>query len=135
MEMRKLGRTDIDVSSVCLGSMTWGKQNSEAEAHEQLDYALDRGVNFIDTAEMYPVPGEADAQGPALEEPTTHAVADGSVADGRGGLFPSARDGRVVHFASPDARVCRSGRSLVVTVGLVSSCCTGCADPRLWTST
>ena len=63
MDMRKLGRTDIQVSSVCLGTMTWGKQNSEAEAHEQLDYALDRGINFIDTAEMYPVPGEAETQG------------------------------------------------------------------------
>jgi aryl-alcohol dehydrogenase-like predicted oxidoreductase len=63
MELRKLGRTDIDVTSVCLGTMTWGKQNTEAEAHEQLDYALDRGINFIDTAEMYPVPGEAATQG------------------------------------------------------------------------
>jgi len=63
MELRKLGLTDIEVTSVCLGTMTWGKQNTEAEAHEQLDYALDRGVNFIDTAEMYPVPGEAETQG------------------------------------------------------------------------
>ena len=60
-----------------------------------------------------PVPGEDDeAQGPVLEEPTEHAVADS-----RGGLFPSNRDGRVVHVASPEARVSRSGRSLVVTVG------------------
>lgn len=63
MEMRKLGHTGIDVTSVCLGTMTWGKQNTEAEAHEQLDYALDRGINFIDAAEMYPVPGEAETQG------------------------------------------------------------------------
>lgn len=63
MDMRKLGRTDIDVTSVCLGSMTWGKQNTEAEAQEQLDYALERGINFIDVAEMYPVPGEAETQG------------------------------------------------------------------------
>lgn len=63
MELRKLGRTDIEVTSVCLGTMTWGKQNTEADAHEQLDYALDRGINFIDTAEMYPVPGEAETQG------------------------------------------------------------------------
>ncbi len=59
-----------------------------------------------------PVPGSGDVQGPALEEPAEHAVADG-----RGGLFPAARDGRVVHVASPDARVSRSGRSLVVTSG------------------
>jgi len=63
MELRKLGRTNIDVTSVCLGTMTWGKQNTESDAHEQLDYALERGINFIDTAEMYPVPGEAETQG------------------------------------------------------------------------
>lgn len=63
MEKRRLGRTDIDVTSVCLGTMTWGEQNTEAQAHEQLDYALDRGINFIDTAEMYPVPGRAETQG------------------------------------------------------------------------
>ncbi|MFH5802648.1 type I-MYXAN CRISPR-associated endonuclease Cas1 [Alienimonas sp. DA493] len=59
-----------------------------------------------------PVPGAGEEQGPALEEPTEHVVADG-----RGGLFPANRDGRVVHVASPDARVSRSGRSLVVAVG------------------
>lgn len=64
MDMRKLGTTDIDVTSVCLGTMTWGQQNSEAEAHEQLSYAIDeRGLNFIDCAEMYPVPGRRETQG------------------------------------------------------------------------
>jgi len=63
MEFRTLGQTDIKVTSVCLGTMTWGKQNTEDEAHAQLDYALSRGINFIDTAEMYPVPGEAKTQG------------------------------------------------------------------------
>jgi len=63
MERRNLGRTDIKVSTVCLGTMTWGEQNTEAEAHEQLDYALDRGINFIDAAEMYPVPARAETQG------------------------------------------------------------------------
>ncbi|HZU63656.1 MAG TPA: aldo/keto reductase [Novosphingobium sp.] len=55
MEYRKLGRTGISVSAVCLGTMTWGSQNSEAQAHEQIDYALSRGITFLDTAEMYPV--------------------------------------------------------------------------------
>lgn len=55
MEFRKLGNTDIDVSVICLGTMTWGEQNSEADAHEQLDYALTQDINFIDTAEIYPV--------------------------------------------------------------------------------
>lgn len=55
--MRKvaLGRTGIEVSELCLGSMTWGTQNTEAEGHAQIDMALDHGINFIDTAEMYPV--------------------------------------------------------------------------------
>ncbi len=56
MEYRKLGKTEIDVSVICLGSMTWGEQNTKEEAHQQLNYAFDMGVNFIDTAEMYPVP-------------------------------------------------------------------------------
>lgn len=60
MEYRTLGGTGISVSKICLGTMTWGEQNTEAEAHEQLDYALSEGVNFIDTAEMYPVPPNAE---------------------------------------------------------------------------
>ncbi|GLQ07964.1 NADP(H)-dependent aldo-keto reductase [Sneathiella chinensis] len=63
MEYRKLGRTGLDVSVICLGTMTWGEQNTESEAHEQLDFALDKGVNFIDTAELYPVPPKAETQG------------------------------------------------------------------------
>ncbi|UZW57129.1 NADP(H)-dependent aldo-keto reductase [Sphingobium sp. JS3065] len=55
MEYRSLGRTGIKVSLICLGTMTWGSQNSEAQAHEQLDHAFGEGVNFIDTAEAYPV--------------------------------------------------------------------------------
>ena len=63
MQYRKLGETNLDVSKICLGTMTWGQQNTEAEAHAQHDYALAHGVNFIDTAEMYPVPTRADTQG------------------------------------------------------------------------
>lgn len=54
MKFNKLGRTDISVSQICLGTMTWGSQNSEAEAHAQMDYAVEKGVNFFDTAELYP---------------------------------------------------------------------------------
>ena len=54
MKMLSLGQTGITVSQICLGSMTWGSQNSQAEAHEQLDHAIGAGINFIDTAEMYP---------------------------------------------------------------------------------
>ena len=63
MQYRKLGHTDIDVSVICLGTMTYGEQNTEAEAHAQLDMALDHGVNFIDTAELYPVPPFKETQG------------------------------------------------------------------------
>lgn len=63
MDYSKLGQTDISVSRICLGTMTWGEQNTEAEAHEQLDYAVDAGINFIDTAEMYPVAPRKETQG------------------------------------------------------------------------
>jgi aryl-alcohol dehydrogenase-like predicted oxidoreductase len=63
MDYRRLGRTDIEVSAICLGSMTWGEQNSEEEGHRQLDFAIEKGVNFIDTAEMYPVPPRAETYG------------------------------------------------------------------------
>ena len=63
MEFKKLGTTDIDVSAICLGTMTWGEQNTEADAHLQLDYALTQDINFIDTAEMYPVYPRPETQG------------------------------------------------------------------------
>ncbi len=60
MEYRRLGNSELEVSAVCLGTMTFGQQNTEAEAHAQLDYAFGCGINFIDTAEMYPVPPRAE---------------------------------------------------------------------------
>jgi len=63
MQYRNLGATDLEVSLICLGTMTWGEQNTEAEAREQIEIALEAGVNFIDTAELYPVPPKADTQG------------------------------------------------------------------------
>jgi aryl-alcohol dehydrogenase-like predicted oxidoreductase len=63
MKMRKLGRTDVQVSEICLGTMTWGLQNNEADGHEQMDYALAEGINFFDTAEMYAVPPSAETFG------------------------------------------------------------------------
>ncbi|MFC0876090.1 NADP(H)-dependent aldo-keto reductase [Saccharicrinis sp. FJH2] len=58
-----LGKTGLKVSKICLGTMTWGEQNTEQEAHEQLDYAIDNDINFIDTAEMYSVPSRPETQG------------------------------------------------------------------------
>ncbi|WP_281649017.1 NADP(H)-dependent aldo-keto reductase [Parendozoicomonas sp. Alg238-R29] len=60
MQYRNLGRTDTRVSLICLGTMTWGEQNTEQEAFAQLDYATERGINFLDTAELYPVPPKAE---------------------------------------------------------------------------
>ena len=67
MRMRELGRTGISVSEICLGTMTWGQQNTQDEAFEQMDYALSRGINFFDTAEMYPVPPIPETQGKTEE--------------------------------------------------------------------
>ena len=63
MEYRKLGHTDIDVSVICLGSMTWGQQNTAGQAFEQMDYAVSQGINFFDTAELYAIPPRAETYG------------------------------------------------------------------------
>lgn len=63
MKYALLGRTGVEVSRICLGTMTFGEQNTEAEAHRQLDYAVDRGINFLDAAEAYPVPPRGETQG------------------------------------------------------------------------
>lgn len=63
MSYRPLGRSGLNVSILGLGTMTWGEQNSETDAHAQLDYAVAQGVNFVDTAEMYPVPPRTETQG------------------------------------------------------------------------
>ena len=60
MRYKQLARTEIEVSIICLGSQTWGEQNTERESHGQMDLASDLGVNFIDTAEMYPFPPKAE---------------------------------------------------------------------------
>ena len=67
MKYNKIPHTEIKVSKICLGTMTWGNQNSEMEAFEQLDLSVERGVNFIDTAELYPVPAEAKTSGRTSE--------------------------------------------------------------------
>lgn len=63
MKKNRLGRTNLFVSQICLGTMTFGEQNTEAEAFAQLDMAADHGVNFLDTAELYPIPPKAETQG------------------------------------------------------------------------
>ncbi|NRF16719.1 NADP(H)-dependent aldo-keto reductase [Vibrio coralliilyticus] len=63
MQYNKLPHSTLEISKICLGTMTFGEQNTEQDAFSQLDYVLERGVNFIDTAEMYPVPPKADTQG------------------------------------------------------------------------
>ncbi len=63
LDFRPLGRTGMSVSSICLGTMTWGQQNTEAEGHQQMDFALAHGINFFDTAELYSIPPKAETQG------------------------------------------------------------------------
>jgi len=67
MNYRKLGNTDLDVSTICLGTMTWGEQNTQEEGFEQMDYALDQGINFFDTAELYAVPPKKETYGKTEE--------------------------------------------------------------------
>ena len=63
MEYRELGRSGVKVSAICLGTMTFGEQNTEADGHAQMDYALDRGITMFDAAEIYPVPPKPETQG------------------------------------------------------------------------
>ena len=67
MNFNKLGNTDLKVSSICLGTMTWGEQNTQKEAFEQMDYSLDRGINFFDTAELYSIPPKEKTYGKTEE--------------------------------------------------------------------
>ncbi len=102
MEKRRLGRTDDEVTAICLGTMTWGLQNSEAEGHQQMDLALDRGVSFWDTAEMYSAPPSADTYGRTEEIIGTWFESRGrrdqvflaSKVVGPGARFPYIRDGK-----------------------------------------
>ena len=67
MKYRKLGITNLDVSVICLGTMTFGEQNSESDAFHQMDYAYEKGINFFDTAEMYPVYPKKETSGKTEE--------------------------------------------------------------------
>lgn len=101
MQYRPLGRTGIDVSALCLGTMTFGEQTDEAEAHAQLDLALEQGVNFIDTAEMYAVPVRAETHGRTEEyigswlarRRCRDRVVLATKVTGPGDRFPYVRDG------------------------------------------
>ena len=102
METRRLGRSDIEVSALCLGTMTWGEQNTREEAFAQMDFALDQGVNFFDTAEVYPIATRAETYGE-----TEAIIGEWVAARGRrdrvvlatkvigpGSRFPYIRDGK-----------------------------------------
>ena len=101
MHYRRLGRTDLHVSAICLGTMTWGFQNTGAEGHAQMDYALDQGINFFDTAEMYAVPPTAETYGTTetiigtwfAERGNRDKVVLASKAVGPGERFPFVRNG------------------------------------------
>jgi aryl-alcohol dehydrogenase-like predicted oxidoreductase len=102
MNMRRLGRTEMSISALCLGTMTWGEQNTEAEAFEQLDHARAADINFIDTAEMYPTAPRAETYG-RTEQIIGNWLADRGGRDktviatkvtGPGSRFPYMRDGK-----------------------------------------
>jgi len=106
MKMNPLGRSGLSVSEICLGTMTWGTQNSEAEGHAQMDMAVERGVNFFDTAEMYPTPPSAETQGRTEEIIGSWFRKSGSRSDiilatkitGKR-MIPWVRDGRGINRA------------------------------------
>ncbi|MCE9541397.1 aldo/keto reductase [Candidatus Kaiserbacteria bacterium] len=99
MKFAKIPSTDIEVSKICIGTMNWGQQNNEAEAHEQLDAAISLGVNFIDTAEVYPVPPVREKQGITEEYVGAWLKKQGNrkdliIASKVSGIFQSAFIGR-----------------------------------------
>ncbi len=102
MKTLPLGNSDLNVTSICLGTMTFGEQNTESEAHAQLDYALEQGINFIDTAEMYPVPPRGETSGRTeqyvgtwLKRHSRDKVILASKVAGPGRTFEWIRDGRL----------------------------------------
>ncbi|UVE18586.1 NADP(H)-dependent aldo-keto reductase [Pseudomonas sp. LS44] len=105
MEFRRLGQSDLSVSALCLGSMTWGEQNTQAEASAQLDMARCNGVNFLDTAEMYPVPPRAETYSKTEQIIGNYFKTCGSRADwvlaskvaGPGNGIAHIRDGQLKH--------------------------------------
>ncbi|MGH6884920.1 MAG: NADP(H)-dependent aldo-keto reductase [Geminicoccales bacterium] len=104
MEHSRLGRSDLEVSRICLGSMTWGEQNTEADALRQLDAARDAGVNFIDASEMYPIP----------PRPQTHGLAEvflGNWLRSRGGRDEIVIAGKVVGRSDNKTPFLRGGRA------------------------
>lgn len=107
-EYRSLGRTDLRVSAICLGTMTWGQQNTEAEGHAQMDMALDYGINFFDTAEIYSIPPKAETQG------STERII-GTWFKSRGNrdriILASKVAGRGNSYLRPDGRPTRLDRS------------------------
>lgn len=104
MRYQKLGNSDLEVSELCLGTMTYGEQNTPEDARAQLDYAVAQGINFIDTAEMYPVPGRPETQGRTedyvgrwLRDQRRHQLIVASKVTGAGRPFDWIRGGpRVV---------------------------------------
>jgi len=102
MDYRQLGRTDLHVSAIALGTMTWGEQNSETEAFAQIERAKAAGINFLDTAEMYPVPPKADINALGVEiigDMPIYVSQDSSDAWSRTDLFEMDEDSRLLRVA------------------------------------
>ena len=92
MNYTTLSNTDIKVSKICLGTMTFGEQNSESDAHSQLDYATDKGVNFIDTAEMYPIAAREATLGKTERYIGTWLIKSDQILWGQGGKIKTKEE-------------------------------------------
>jgi aryl-alcohol dehydrogenase-like predicted oxidoreductase len=140
MQYRPLGRTDIRVSALCLGTMTFGEQNTEADAAEQLDRAVAAGINFIDTAEMYPVPPMARDPGPhrdlyrqlARRARRARALIIATKVAGPGDWLPHPRGGGRLDRANIEAGAgCQPAPSAAPTTSTCTSCTGRIADQLL----
>jgi aryl-alcohol dehydrogenase-like predicted oxidoreductase len=128
MESRRLGRTDLQVSAICLGTMTWGRQNTEAEGHAQMDYALERGVTFWDTAEMYAIPPTAETYG------TTETIIGKWLAS-RGGRDRIVLASKAIGRAPGGFQWIREGKARLDRENLCAPSRTACVGCRPTTST
>jgi|GEM_PF-3584944 len=136
MDYRPLGDTGITVSAVCLGTMTWGSQNSEAEGHAQIDLALTRGINFLDTAEMYPVtPTRVETFGRTEEiigwPPPAAASRLSSPARSRGHPISCRFAAAPTASTAPISRPrCTTACAVCAPITSISISCTGPIAPR-----
>ena len=139
MDYRELGRTGLKISSLCLGTMTFGEQNSEADGHAQMDYAFERGINIFDAAEIYPVPPKPETQGRTEAIIGTWLAARGNrdkvmiatKVAGRGKMTWLRKDGAKTRHSAAQKSVKRSRRASSAWWRAARSASSGCPTRRL----